>query len=261
MGSMNEQYKICISSISNIIATTLVYPFDTIRIKMHLDKEIHFTFRNMYKGYTSGILRQLTYSTPNIYIYSSLYSSYKDTHKKEPELARKFGYGVFAGAIAGLLGTPSEVIMVRDVLSKTTNGIVPISRTIWQKYGASHFFKGCFPTMFRSMTFNSIKLSMYSEIKPWVSQYTENKFYVHSSSAFISTTLGIVVSNPLDVIKSRMQKRNTGFVQTFYEIKNVGMFEFYKGFAPSMMKSVPHSIVSFVLFETLSKHILNKELM
>lgn len=257
----NEQYKIYISSISNVVATTMVYPLDTIRIKIHLDKEIHYTFRNLYKGYTSGVLRQLTYSTPNLYMYTSLYSDYKDKHEKEPDFVSKFGFALFAGAVSGVLGTPSEVIMIRDVLSKSNNGIFPISKTIWQKYGPWHFFQGCFPTVIRSAAFNSMRMPLYSEIKPSMSQYMENKFMVHGMSAFISTTVGIIVSNPFDVIKSRMQKRNTGFMQTFYEIKNMGIQEFYKGFAPNMLKSVPHSIVSFVLFENLSKHIMNKELM
>jgi hypothetical protein len=256
----NEINKIYISTISNVVATSLVYPFDTVRVRMHLNKVIHYTFKDLYKGYVAGLFRQLTYSTPNIYIYSSLISNYRATCNNEPKFVYKFCYGLISGTIAGIIGTPSEVIMIRSIVSKSSTGIIQNSKNILEKYGASHFLNGCFPTVIRSATFNSIRLSLYSELKPYVSNHNDNTLFTHSISALISTTVGIVVSNPFDVIKSRMQKKNTPFIETYKSIKNESLLQFYRGFIPNMIKSIPHSIISFILFEKMSRQILNKEI-
>ena len=54
----NEINKIYISTISNVVATSLVYPFDTVRVRMHLNKVIHYTFKDLYKGYVAGLFRR-----------------------------------------------------------------------------------------------------------------------------------------------------------------------------------------------------------
>lgn len=256
----SELNKIYISTISNVLATSLVYPFDTVRVRMHLDKHIHYALKDLYKGYTAGLFRQLTYSTPNMYIFSTFISNYREKYNEEPKFLDKFSYALISGTVSGFLGTPSEVIMVRSIVSKSSTGIIQNSRNIYHKYGASHFFSGYFPTVLRSASFNSIRLSLYSELKPYISSYYNNSLFIHSTSALISTTIGIIVSNPFDVIKSRMQKKNTSFINTYKDIKGEGFFHFYKGFTPNMIKSIPHSIIAFVLFEKMSKQLLNKEI-
>ena len=68
----NNMKKFMFSTIANFTAISVVYPFDNMRIKQHNNIKIHYKFSYLYNGYTSGLLKQFTYSVPNVFIYSHL---------------------------------------------------------------------------------------------------------------------------------------------------------------------------------------------
>ncbi len=70
-------------------------------------------------------------------------------------------------------------------------------------------------------------------------------------SAAISTITAIVISNPIDVIKSRAQKEKPKSILelTKRSFKTEGLSLFKRGLIASISKSLPHSIITFVLLE------------
>lgn len=264
MSNDNIYTKTGCSMFSSMVATSVVHPLDIMKVSKQLNYPMSYTISHLYKGYSIGLLRQATYSSPNMVIYGGLLNKYKEIYGSEAEYKYKFIFGAISGGLGGLGGNPSEVLFVKKLQDKTNQTIFSSSKEIIQQYGYGHFLNGYKAAIMRSAVYNSVRLSLYSESK----NYFQNVFpdlsgtsSLHFLSGSFSTIIAIVVSNPIDVMKARLQKdgtigANQMIKQTF---QHEGISGFYKGLFPSIMKSFPHSIISFMVLEKITKLITGKE--
>ena len=75
---MNNDYvRFLCGNASAFVATSLVHPMDVIKISKQLNIKPKYNISNLYRGYTVGLLRQSTYSSPNIFIFTQLMNNYK----------------------------------------------------------------------------------------------------------------------------------------------------------------------------------------
>lgn len=260
MDSDNKIIGLLCSTISVFTATTMVHGFDVIRISQQINMKPQYTFNYLYRGYSAGLLRQLTYAVPNLTIFTELNRRHKQIHNAEPSVIYKAVFGAISGAVGGFTGTPSEVIMIRSIKpSLPTIVFTHHLRDIYANNGILSFFQGSYAAIIRSATFNSIRLSAYSESKLHIQNIypkLEGTSTLHFASAFIGTSLGIFITNPIDYIKSQLQKPGAkkGVVDIIkYTHLQHGILGFYKGMTASLFKSVPHSIISFVILERLTR--------
>jgi hypothetical protein len=264
---MNNDYmRFACGNVSAFVATSFVHPMDVIKISKQLNIKPQYNFSNLYRGYTIGLLRQATYSSPNVFIFTQLLNNYKKkNNNSEPEYLRKLLYGSFSGAISGFTGNPSEVILVRAIQpDKPKQTFIKYSRDVYNQYGLRGFFNGYKAAISRSLVFNGTRLSLYSQCKTiLINKYPslKNTTTLHFMTGAISTISAIIISNPIDVIKARAQKADAvtipEIVKTAY--KNEGFSILYKGLFPSISKSLPHSIISFVVLEKMMLLITGKE--
>ena len=264
MSSDNIYIKFGCSMFATMFATSVVHPFDVMKVSKQLNYQVHYNLPHLYKGYLIGLFRQTTYSTPNMVIYSSLLHHYKEIYGSEPEYKYKVLFGTISGGISGLTGNPSEVLFVKALRNKTNQHIVSSSKEIIQQYGYGHFFNGYKASMMRSAVYNSMRLSLYSESKNSIQYHFPQLIgtsSLHFLSGSFSTILAIMISNPIDVIKALLQKDGTvGTKQMIqHTFQHEGIHGFYKGLLPSIFKSFPHSIISFMVVEKITKIITGKE--
>lgn len=264
MSNDNIYIKFGCPMFASMVATSIVHPFDVIKVSRQLNYPVYYNISYLYKGYSIGLFRQITYSTPNIVIYSSLNNNYIHTYNKESSFLHKVCFGFVSGGIGGAMGNPSEVMFVKTLRDKTNPSTKQIFQDIVSQEGYSRFFDGYKAALMRSAVYNSIRLSIYSESKTqFINQYPtlEGTSQLHFLCGAVGTITAIVISNPVDVIKSRLQKdssKNIG--QTIqHTFLHEGFGGFYKGLLPSILKSVPHSIISFMVLEKITKLITGKE--
>jgi len=258
--SDDKHIRLLSSTISAFTATTVVHPLDVIRISQQTNVIAQYTISHLYRGYAPGLLRQMTYSVPNVTIFAELIQRHKREHGSEPNFTNKAIFGAISGAISGLTGTPSEVVLVRAINPKITSvSIISGAHKIYTDNGISGFLKGAYVSSFRSSVFNSIRLSVYAECKTRI-RYAyptlEGTSALHFISAIVGTGTGILVSNPIDVIKSQLQAAQSkisvrDIISTTYA--QGGPLGFYKGTVASLFKSIPHSIITFVMLEKLTR--------
>jgi len=256
--------KLGCSTIATFTATSLVHPFDVLRIMHQVNKTPEMTFSGLYRGYSVGLLRQCTYSIPNVFMYSELQNTYREKYGSDPTFAIKCGFGITSGSIGGFTGTPSELMMIRSINPNTlTPGIFPSFKAIWSQYGIRGFFRGYSYTIARSAVFNGARLSVYSETKKEILQQyptLEGTTTSHIVSALSGACAGVFISNPLDVVKTRIQMYPGSNPSTIVRnIASEGPLAFYKGVFPSLTKSIPHSVISFVVLEQLTRIWMGKE--
>lgn len=162
------------------------------------------------------------------------------------------------------------------------DGVIQIYRT----EGFKQLFNGCSMAVLRAIFMTIGQLSFYDQIKQTVvdNGYSDN-IYTHLFSSCSAASMATVLTQPIDVMKTRMMNAKPGmfFHILFYfkvkffnifknllfnvmgmllgEYKNImhcfvltgkqGPTAFFKGFVPAFVRLAPHTVLMFVFFEQL----------
>lgn len=114
-------------------ATLFVQPLDLVKNRMQLSgeggkareyKTSFHAFRAiaakegifaMYSGLSAGLLRQATYTTTRLGIYSWLFDMCSSSDGTPPNFITKAAIGMTAGMSGAFVGTPAEVMIISEV--------------------------------------------------------------------------------------------------------------------------------------------------
>jgi len=210
-----------IAPISGIIEVTTSHPLDRIKTKMQemilqkrtpsvvgATKEIYQT--TGMKGYYSGYVARVLGIMPMRLVY---WESMRHMNKRVEGQSRAvqiFVPGIVVGCAQSLIDNPIEVLKVRQMTGESKTAI-------------SNITKGFFPTLYRNIIF-SIAVSF--SVKAFGDEYP---FAAGAVGGFI----GSVISQPLDVVKTEMQRfkgdSKNGMVTIFSEIYRRNPRELFTG--------------------------------
>jgi len=275
-------FKFANGGLAGMGATMFVQPLDLIKTRMQLGgeggakKAYNNSFHaaqtifkteglsGLYNGLSAGLLRQATYTTARMGIFSSAVDSINKT--RNVEFLEKIGLGMIAGGTAAFVGTPAEVALIR----MTSDGKLPKAEQrgyknvfnalgrIVREEGAFTLWKGAMPTVARSMVVNGVQLSAYSQAKESLlksSSFFTEGIMLHFCASMISGLATTVASMPVDIVKTRVQKSSgqTNAFQIFGSlVKNEGVLSLWKGFTPYYARLGPHTVLTFIFLEQLN---------
>merc|ERR1711973_262776 len=124
---------------AGMLATCVGQPLDLVKNRMQVSKTAggakpttvsiisgiikNEGFSTLYNGLSAGLLRQATYTTTRLGIYTFLFEKLS-TDGKPPPFLVKAGIGMAAGATGAFVGTPAEVALIR----MTSDGNLPANQ-------------------------------------------------------------------------------------------------------------------------------------
>lgn len=199
--------------------------------------------------------------------------------------------------------TPAEVLKIRmqsqrhsmldpiEVKGRKYGNVVQTAATVIKEEGPSALYKGIVPTMLRQGCNQAVNFAAYNAMKNyWLERQREQFSLQHDGSlkrddvsleesqqthqhqlsstmslliGGVSGGLGPLVNNPLDVVKTRLQKQNitkydtpkyTGLIQACFKIANEeGMGALWKGITPRLMRIVPGQAITFTTYEAVCR--------
>ncbi|CAB0030338.1 unnamed protein product [Trichogramma brassicae] len=273
--------KFLIGGTSGMAATCFVQPLDLIKNRMQLSKTKTSTmavigsivknegFFAMYSGLSAGLMRQATYTTTRLGIYTWLFElASKDG---QPNFLTKAGLGMAAGCVGAFVGTPAEVALIR----MTADGRLPLAERrnyknvfhalirITREEGVFALWRGAIPTMGRAMVVNAAQLASYSQAKQALldTGYFEENITLHFVSSMISGLVTTAASMPVDIAKTRIQNMKTidgkpefkGAIDVLGKVvRNEGVFALWKGFFPYYARLGPHTVLTFIFLEQMT---------
>lgn len=223
----------------SMAATCFVQPLDLVKNRMQLSGEggkakkhktsfhvIQSVIRNegvtaLYTGLSAGLLRQASYTTVRMGVYTSLFDTYSRDYAggKQPGFLIKAAIGMTAGAIGAFFGTPAEVSLIR----MTSDGRLPAAERrgyknvfdalvrITREEGVLTLWRGCVPTIGRAMVVNAAQLASYSQAKQILlsTSYFKDNIGCHFAASMISGLITTAASMPVDIAKTRIQNMKT----------------------------------------------------
>jgi len=279
-------------------ATLFVQPLDLVKNRMQVGKSaggakpstvkvIAGILKNegistLYNGLSAGLLRQATYTTTRLGVYTWLFETFSDPSGKPPGFFAKAALGMTAGAVGSLVGTPAEVSLIR----MTSDGSLPVEKRrnytsvfnaiarIYKEEGITTLWRGATPTMARAMVVNAAQLATYSQAKQFIigTGYVQDGIFCHFVASMISGLVTTIASMPVDIAKTRLQSMKYTDGKPEYKgafdvlskvVKNEGFFSLWKGFTPYYFRLGPHTVLTFIFLEQMNiaykKHMLGIE--
>jgi len=239
-------------------------------------------FRTLYNGLSAGLLRQATYTTTRLGIYTFLFEKLSGTDGKPPPFLVKAGIGMAAGATGAFVGTPAEVALIR----MTSDGNLPLDQRrnytsvfnalgrIFREEGLFTLWRGAIPTMGRAMVVNAAQLASYSQAKQFIlivgyldekgqfQTFFKDGVLCHFVASMFSGLVTTTASMPVDIAKTRIQNMKIIDGKPEYKgaldvilkvVTHEGVCSLWSGFTASWYRLGRHSALTFIFLEQLNK--------
>ncbi|XP_002740921.1 mitochondrial dicarboxylate carrier-like [Saccoglossus kowalevskii] len=225
--------------------------------------------RALYNGISASIGRQLTYSMTRFAIYETLRTHLTGGDPKAPlPFYQKILTAGIGGACGGFVGTPADMINVRmqnDIKLSAENrrNYKHVFDGAWRVYkdeGFLKLFRGAEVATFRAILMTIGQIAFYDQTKQLlVSNGVLNDNMVgHFTCSTIAGTLATAITQPFDVIKTRLMNAKPGEFRSIGHCimvtAKLGPMAFYKGFVPAFVRLAPHTILTFMFYEQLRKN-------
>lgn len=288
-GNKGNIQKFVFGGLSGCGATLIVQPLDLIKTRLQLSGEggsarVHRStlhaignivrqegLVNLYNGLSAALFRQVTYTTTRMGVFQYL----MDVGPSDPSFATRLLFGAASGAVAGVVGNPAEVALVR----MTADGrLRPEERRnyahvgdalyrVFRDEGMAGVMRGTMATVGRAVLLNAVQLGTYSQAKkalqssssPWL----QGGMLQHITAGMISGLACTIVSLPVDMAKTRLQQMKplpngqmpyNGSVDCILSVvRKEGVLALWKGFTPYFLRLGPHTILAFIFLEQLNK--------
>jgi len=271
---------------AGLISTLALHPLETVKTRLQVHDGKLFTLKHNgtfktisdiiknegYKGLYQGLSPNLIGNTVSWGIYFSIYAVRKEQYRKKNNGKRLTKLQLMAassqaGIITQVSTTPIWLIKTRMCVQnpndpKAYKNIIDAAKKIYKYEGLRGFYKGMLPTLIGT-SHGAIQFMAYEEMKVlYKSQYPQMdnpdalSYIVMAASSKIFATL---ITYPYQVVRSRLQnQRNNEFYHGCLDaIKKIyvreGFTGYYKGMFTNVIRVLPNTCVTFLVYETLSR--------
>ncbi|RLN12044.1 calcium-binding mitochondrial carrier protein SCaMC-3-like [Panicum miliaceum] len=221
---------------------------------------------NVVKVAPESAIRFYAYEMLKEYIMKS-----KGENKSEVGASERLVAGGLAGAVAQTAIYPIDLVKTRLQTYSCEVGKVPrigaLSRDIWMHEGPRAFYRGLVPSLLGIVPYAGIDLAVYETLKDVSKMYilkdSDPGPLVQLGCGTVSGALGATCVYPLQVIRTRLQAQQAnseaayrGMSDVFWRtLQHEGIFGFYKGILPNLLKVVPAASITYLVYEAMKKNL------
>lgn len=271
--------------VSGMLATCIIQPIDMVKVRLQLGAQgnpvsvgAHIARTEgigaLYKGLSAGLLRQATYTTARMGIFNTLQGYLKSSQNTEVlPLWQKAASGLAAGGLGALVGTPSDLTLIRMQADATLppeqrrnyKNVFDALMRITREEGVLGLFKGAAPTVVRAMALNMGMLASNEQAREMIVEYggfEKGTLPVILGGSTIAGFFAAGCSLPFDFVKTRMQKMTPNADGTMpYKgsldcaaktLSQEGFLKFYTGFPTYCIRIAPHVVFTLVFLDIIN---------
>lgn len=255
-------------SLSGTCSTLLFQPLDLVKTRVQQTGPSTSLVRvistvvsqDKVRGLWRGLVPSLVRTVPGVGLYfSSMHQMKTSLCDGRPTALQSALIGSSARALSGSVMIPFTVIKTRFEsrafnYSSTAHALSSILRT----EGLRGLTKGLGPTLVRDVPFSGLYLMFYEQLKTWVPEEvsrTQSSAAVHFSCGLVAGLLASLVTQPADVIKTRLQLssgsglRLTGAVLQIYRDRGLGGFT--TGIVPRSLRRTLMAALAWTFYERM----------
>jgi len=167
--------------------------------------------RSLWRGNGINVMKIAPESAIKFMTYEQLKQYIRGDSQRDLGMYERFVAGSIAGCISQTTIYPLEVLKTRLSLRTTGQyrGIVDAAAKIYQREGASVFFRGYIPNLLGIIPYAGIDLAVYETLKKsWLRNHLETdkpSVWILLGCGTVSSTCGQIASYPLALVRTRLQ--------------------------------------------------------
>ncbi|KIV91064.1 hypothetical protein PV10_05649 [Exophiala mesophila] len=274
---------------AGLVSTVIVHPLDIIKTRLQVDTSSHpllnssrsvlrDILRNEGPTRIAALYRGLT---PNLVGNSAGWGLYFLWYRQAQDLIRNvreyapgqaltavdyLAASSMSGLLSAILTNPIWVVKTRMLSTSATQtgaypGMIPGLRAIYKTEGMRGFFHGLTPTLV-GVSHGSLYFLAYEKLKIWRKaqhpdgQLTNTDTLITSS---LSKIFAGIATYPHQLVRARLQTydpsaaihvKGPGVINLIKMVwRNEGLVGFYKGLFPNLLRVVPSTCVTFLVYE------------
>jgi len=273
-------------SVGAAVGGSCAHPLDLIKVRMQLQTEgaklnmlqmgsrIYGTegILGLFKGVDASAARQLVYSGTRFGMYD-VFKRAAGEDTKPLSMLTKVVCAAAAGATGAFVGNPGDLAMVRmqadgklpEAERRGYKNIFDAVSKIAKSEGVlSMWTTGVVPNMNRATIITVGQLAFYDQCKQMLTEHmgASDSLPTHFSASFMAAFIASLMSNPVDVAKTRLMNQSksaggpvyTGTLNAMSTmVKTEGPMSLYKGFSATFARQCPYVVITWVSVEQMKK--------
>ncbi|XP_011066154.1 PREDICTED: solute carrier family 25 member 38-like isoform X1 [Acromyrmex echinatior] len=280
---INEDYPILKSflagSFSGTFSTILFQPLDLVKTRLQsrinapvgspkngmLGMVAHIVQKENIFGLWKGMTPSITRVIPGVGLYFSSLHWLKHTFNLEEPLTalQAISLGITARSMSGALLIPITVVKTRfESGVYKYNSISEALTLIYKQEGIRGLSSGLVPTLLRDAPYSGLYLMFYTQLKNAAANTgatNNSSTSIHFSCGILAGILASIVTQPPDVIKTKMQLYPNEFHgichATFFIYKKYGILGYFKGIIPRMLRRTLMTTMAWTVYEQVTRQI------
>ena len=272
-------FNASVATLSSVIVKTVLFPLESVRLRLQLNNwqgyighnsirdSIKYTLKNagftgLYRGLGLSLVREFAYLIPKAYAYEEV----KNYFAADVE---KVGYYRKTLPVLAATGAGLAVCNVLDIIriKYITDGAGKPQRSVREiitklkSFDGFSITNGLLLNFFRHSAFISAEIAGYEQTKLLIIKklkWNKDSTQLHVASCVSAGLLASIVTIPFDVVRTRYMSQiaedlaHPNVFRTVLDIvRNESLKNFYKGFAPFVLKTIPSSLIFFTLSENI----------
>jgi len=255
-------------SMSGTCSTILFQPLDVIKTRLQLcggtshrssmSGEFKLILSNHgISGLWSGLQASLCRTVPGVGLYfSSMHWMRNSVCDGRPSPLQSLLIGGAARTFAGSVMIPFTVVKTRMESGVFQyRSVTAAISSILATEGIRGLTRGLGPTLVRDVPFSGLYLAFYDVLKSKISTWNIlPPECVHMTAGLTAGLLASLVTQPADVVKTRMQTKSlNGLIKTVSSIYSEdGLRGFSTGLAPRMLRRTVMAALAWTLYERVN---------
>ncbi|KAJ6732835.1 hypothetical protein OIU74_004730 [Salix koriyanagi] len=237
--------------------------------------------KGLYAGFFPAVLGSTVSWGLYFFFYSRAKQRYSKNRDEKLSPSLHLSSAAEAGALVCFCTNPIWLVKTRLQLqnplhqTRPYSGLYDAVKTIMREEGWRALYKGIVPSLFL-VSHGAVQFTAYEELRKVIvdfkakqrkedckiadSQLLNSVDYAILGGS--SKIAAIILTYPFQVIRSRLQQRPSmegipRYMDSWHVMKETARFEgvrgFYKGMTPNLLKNVPASSITFIVYENVLK--------
>mmetsp|Transcript_16824 Transcript_16824/g.23414 ORF Transcript_16824/g.23414 Transcript_16824/m.23414 type:complete len:314 (-) Transcript_16824:41-982(-) len=221
----------------------------------------------LYRGLSTLVIGSIPKSAVRFTGFEVFKSFLIDKETNTLSSGRTFIAGLCAGISEALLAvTPMESVKTKFIHDQNSppdqrkyKGFAHGVKVIAQNEGIAGFYQGVGPTIVKQATNQGTRFLVFTELQKWFKENTGDFGMVKSAlSGAIAGGVSVMVNNPIDVIKTKMQGLEAKLYKNSFDcarkiLVNQGPMFFYRGATPRLIRVCGDAAIAFTVYGEIVK--------
>ncbi|CAG9327153.1 unnamed protein product [Blepharisma stoltei] len=236
---------------------TIIFPFDSIKIRLQANSNLKFKFSNAYKG----LPYSLAATFPCAAAFWTSYSMLKNYLNQYVSLQLSHTISAMvASACSGIVRNPFDVVKQQMQVGIHTKTSSALSRVL-QRQGFKGLWIGTATAIYRDIPFNIIQMIVYEWLNGKDYGGKDPTIFQHLRNGAIAGGIAAFLTTPIDLAKTKLvtdggKGEYLALTQTLKKIyKEGGLPGLWLGWKYRTVLTMAGGMMFFGSFETLKSHI------